>query len=48
VGQPAYFWTRADAGDAYLLDTPPCATLEEAIAALQDATRRFAREVVEN
>ena len=46
VGQPAYFWTSADAGDAYLLDTPPCVTLEEAITALKDATRRFARVVV--
>jgi hypothetical protein len=46
VGQPAYFWTSADAGDAYLLDTPPCVTLEEAITALKDAMRRFARVVV--
>lgn len=46
VGQPAYFWTSADMGDAYLLDTPPCVTLEEAITALKDAMRRFARVVV--
>ena len=45
VGKPAYFWTSADVGDAYLLDAPPCATLEEAIAALKDAMRRFARVV---
>jgi hypothetical protein len=45
VGQPAYFWTRADAGDAYWLDTPPCATLEEAIAALKKAMRPLAQVV---
>jgi len=47
VGQHAYFWTSADVGDAYLLTTPPCATLEEAIAALKTAMRQLARRVAD-
>jgi len=35
IGQPNYFWTSADAGDAHLVDTDRCATLEEAIDALR-------------
>ena len=42
VGKYACFWISADVGDAYLLDMPPCATLEEAIAALKKAMRPFA------
>lgn len=38
VGKHCYYWSSADFGDAYLLDTEPCATLEEAIMAL---TRRI-------
>ncbi|HRZ07357.1 MAG TPA: hypothetical protein P5102_14630 [Candidatus Competibacteraceae bacterium] len=45
VGKPAYFWTSADVGDAYLLNTPPCATLEEAIVALRQAMRAWVRAV---
>ncbi len=35
IGQHAYFWSSADAGDAYLLNTEPCESLEEAILALK-------------
>lgn len=35
IGQPCYFWSSADAGDAHLLDTKPCDTLEDAISALK-------------
>jgi hypothetical protein len=35
IGQYFYFWTSADVGDAHLLDTEECATLEEAIVALK-------------
>ena len=45
VGKPAYFWTSADVGDADLLNAPPCATLEEAIAALKQAMHSLAQAV---
>jgi hypothetical protein len=35
IGKPCYFWTSADLGDAYLLETGDCATLEDAIASLK-------------
>jgi hypothetical protein len=35
IGQHCYFWTSADFGDAQLLDTEPCESLEDAIAALK-------------
>jgi len=35
VGKHCYFWSSADVGDAHLLDTEPCATLEEAITELK-------------
>src|SRR5262245_16334875 len=35
VGKHSYFWSSADFGDASLLYTDRCATLEEAIAALK-------------
>lgn len=35
IGQPCYLWTSADVGDAHLVDTESCHTLEEAIAALK-------------
>ena len=35
VGLPSYFWSSADVGDAYLLGTKPCMTVEEAISALK-------------
>ena len=41
VGKPAYYWSSANVGDAQLLHTPACATLEEAIAALKQAIRQF-------
>ena len=45
VGKPAYFWTSADVGDADLLNAPPCATLEEAIATLRQAMHSLAQAV---
>jgi hypothetical protein len=35
VGKHCYYWSSADVGDAHLLDTEPCASLEEAIIALK-------------
>ncbi|MBV8523748.1 MAG: hypothetical protein JOY71_16770, partial [Acetobacteraceae bacterium] len=35
IGKPCYFWSSADCGDANLLDTRPCATLEDAITSLK-------------
>ena len=35
IGQHSYFWSSTDVGDAYLLDTDSCQTLEEAITALK-------------
>ena len=35
IGQHSYLWSSADFGDAHLVDTKPCATLEEAISALK-------------
>src|SRR4051794_10666425 len=32
VGKHCYYWGDADFGDAYLVNTDPCDTLEEAIA----------------
>ncbi|MHB1556054.1 MAG: hypothetical protein ACYC61_01110 [Isosphaeraceae bacterium] len=35
VGQPCYFWSSADCGDAILLDTEACTELEGAMALLK-------------
>ena len=35
IGQHSYFWSSADFGDAVLLDTESCATLEDAITMLK-------------
>jgi hypothetical protein len=35
IGKPSYYWSSADCGDAHLLDTHACATLEDAIARLK-------------
>jgi hypothetical protein len=35
IGQPSYLWSSADVGDAHLVNTEPCETLQEAIAALK-------------
>jgi len=35
IGQPNYLWSSADVGDAHLVDTEPCETVQEAIAALK-------------
>ena len=36
IGQHSYFWSSADFGDAHLVDSDPCATLEEAITSLKN------------
>ena len=43
IGQHYYWWTSADVGDAHLLDTEECATLEEAIVALKAEMARLCR-----
>ncbi len=35
IGMPAYMWTSADFGDAFLVDTEPCQTVEAAIEMLK-------------
>lgn len=35
IGQHSYLWSSADFGDAHLINTQACLSLEEAIAALQ-------------
>ncbi|MBD2245166.1 hypothetical protein [Nostoc sp. FACHB-888] len=35
IGQHSYLWSSADAGDAHIVSTEPCETLEEAITALK-------------
>ncbi len=35
IGKHCYFWSSADCGDAMLVDTSPCATLEDAITTLK-------------
>lgn len=35
IGQPGYLWTSADVGDAHLVDTESCKTLEDAMEALR-------------
>ncbi|NEP08021.1 MAG: hypothetical protein F6K34_26545, partial [Okeania sp. SIO4D6] len=35
IGLPVYLWSSADFGDAHLLDTDDCDSLEDAITALK-------------
>jgi hypothetical protein len=35
IGLHSYLWSSADVGDAHLVNTEPCGTLSEAIAALK-------------
>ncbi len=35
IGKSCYYWSSTDTGDALLVDTDPCATLEDAIANLK-------------
>jgi hypothetical protein len=35
IGQPCFYWSSADCGDAHLLDTSPCRTLDDAITSLK-------------
>lgn len=35
IGKHCYYWSSADCGDANLVDTEHCATLDEAIASLK-------------
>lgn len=41
IGQHSYLWSSADVGDAHLLGTEPCDSLEEAIAALKSEIVRL-------
>ena len=43
IGQHNYFWTSADFGDAHLLNTERCSSLEDAIAALKNKITELAR-----
>lgn len=43
IGQHCYLWTSADVGDAHLVNTEPCASLEEAVAALKVKIADLAR-----
>jgi hypothetical protein len=36
IGQHCFFWSSADFGDAHLLDTGPCPTLDVAITKLRN------------
>src|SRR5690606_37807038 len=42
IGQHSYFWSSADAGDAYLLDTEHYSSLSESVTALKMQIREFA------
>jgi hypothetical protein len=35
IGQPTYLWSSADMGDAHLVDSDPCDSIEGAIASLK-------------
>ncbi|MDM8550083.1 hypothetical protein QUF72_08405 [Desulfobacterales bacterium HSG2] len=35
IGRHSYLWTSADFGDAHLIDTEPCETIEDAITSLK-------------
>jgi hypothetical protein len=35
IGKHCYFWSEADFGDAHLVESGPCPTLEDAIASLK-------------
>ncbi len=35
IGQPCYLWSSTDVGDAHLIDTEFCKTLEDTITALK-------------
>lgn len=35
IGKPCYFWSSTEEGDAYLIDTQACETLEDALLALK-------------
>ena len=39
IGKHCYYWSSADVGDANLLDTHPCATLNDAISCAKTANR---------
>jgi hypothetical protein len=41
IGQPAYLWSIADMGDAHLVDSDPCDSVEAAIASLKSALKRL-------
>jgi len=41
IGQPSYLWSSANMGDAHLLATDNCLSLDEAIAQLKGEIHRF-------
>ncbi|WP_199249171.1 hypothetical protein [[Phormidium] sp. ETS-05] len=41
IGQPSFFWTDADMGDAHLLNTDNCESLAEAITMLKSQMVEF-------
>lgn len=41
IGQPCYLWSSADVGDAHLLYTDNCDSIEEAISALKEEIKKF-------
>ncbi len=43
IGRHYYIWTSADFGDAYLVDTEPCETLEDAIITIKEETAKLFR-----
>jgi hypothetical protein len=45
IGQYVYMWSSADFGDAHLLETQRCASIEDAIAALKEEITRFFRAI---
>ena len=43
IGQPYYLWSSADVGDAYLVDTAPCKTCEDAMSVLKGEIANLCR-----
>jgi hypothetical protein len=41
IGQPCYLWSSADVGDAHLLYTDKCDSIEEAILALKEEIKKL-------
>jgi hypothetical protein len=41
IGQPCYLWSSADVGDAHLVNTDNCDSIEEAILALKEEIKKL-------